>query len=53
MFVTGVAIIMVSYGTSRSKQELIEMNPYNRDRIHYSIINPDLDDDEDSDAFSL
>ena len=52
MLLTGLIIILLSYGTSRSKGKP-ERKSYSRDRVQYSIITTDFDDQDDDDDESF
>jgi hypothetical protein len=53
MLLTGLGIILMSYGSTRTKRQIVETNHYSRDRIEYSIISTDFDDNDDEDDLDL
>lgn len=47
MLLTGLGIILMSYGSTRTKRQVVETSSYTRDRVEYSIISTDFDDNDD------
>jgi hypothetical protein len=53
MLLTGLALILMSYVSTRNKRERIDPDQYTRERVEYSIISTDFDDHEDDDEDGL